>query len=1081
MKNNLIPPTHYKQLLVLLLLVGIVQIATSQQVTQLPFIEDFETATGNAEWRVNTGGAIASRLTNKWVVSGTEKFSGDSCLLISNNGSDATYSHVQNTAVAYREFLLPPGTYDLSVAWRVLGDKDKDCLYVCWAPSSSVSMIKSSVAGLSGPVKTYACQLGAKGEKYLSGSSVWKVSTASVSVPNTGSAAQVSYCLFLVWDNDGAGGGEPSACVDFVQLSKSSCGKPGNVSCSFSNTVLNVNWTGSASEYEVQYRKFGDNQMINCGKTPGNKMVIKDVQEGSYDVLVRSICASDTSVWVCRDNVFVYDPSLHCLDYLNLHAPGVECTYGTYADPYTNKEVVDNGPVKSSMHTMYTIQGETDPRTGGRLKTIPDGAIASIRLSNWTEGDSPSGSIAYTYTVKPDAQILLIRYAAVLQYAAHHPPEEQTRILIKVYDDKGQLISNCTEADFNAADVSLGNTRGWQTYDPASGSEDVDGLEDRTCPIKWLDWASPLGVNLSSQVGKQVKIVITLYACSADYHFAYTYFTLDCESGALEGYSCGEQSEYSVTAPDGFDYEWYHHSDVLRKNVLSTERVFSIPSTQADTFMCDIIYKENSGCRFTLDAYLVPKVPVAAFTPRHTPHDCTNMLTLENTSGVLNDGRLSSTEKCEYTEWLITDLNTGEETVLIDSISPELYFPEDGGKISVRLTVGISGNMCTATKEIGEFTVPPIGATDTTIVKRVCHLPYVFGGVEYKNPGVYSNRNDNSKNKSYAGCDSILTLDLRFDNRIDTTVYDTICEGETYEFVNGLKYTTSSPPEGYAGTIKSTLGCDSVITLHLYVVPRVKVEFGPLSEICADDDYFDVPYDLLQGDATTYSLRFGEKAITAGFEDVDSTEVADGHLRIALPDVTVRPDLYTVSVLYNTDSCGAFPFDLSFTVNYPVKGIMEQKWNDAVALLNSEHNYGNFEYASYQWYRNGEVIPGATNSYIYIGNEGGHFNLGDEYRVMLTRADDSVSIMSCPFVPTERTDKSEYISLRQPQGVRALYVEPIPDEEGVAQWYTHSGLYLGECLISMSDGLIATPATTGIYVLRLIFPSETYNFKVMIE
>lgn len=116
-------------------MLSVIPSVVAQDATPLPFVDDFESADGNAEWHLRTRVVIDRRLKNRWVVSGSESFSGDSCLLISDNDTlSAAYNNtVQNTAVAYREFYLEPGEYDLSVAWRGMGDKKNDCMYVCWA------------------------------------------------------------------------------------------------------------------------------------------------------------------------------------------------------------------------------------------------------------------------------------------------------------------------------------------------------------------------------------------------------------------------------------------------------------------------------------------------------------------------------------------------------------------------------------------------------------------------------------------------------------------------------------------------------------------------------------------------------------------------------------------------------------------------------------------------------------------------------------------------------------------------------------------------------------------------------------
>ena len=70
------------------------------------------------------------------------------------------------------------------------------------------------------------------------------------------------------------------------------------------------------------------------------------------------------------------------------------------------------------------------------------------------------------------------------------------------------------------------------------------------------------------------------------------------------------------------------------------------------------------------------------------------------------------------------------------------------------------------------------------------------------------------------GCDSVITLTLTaYETRKDT-IYESICEGETYLF--GTTELTQSNPEGqpYALNTTSSVGCDSVTYLYLTVTPK---------------------------------------------------------------------------------------------------------------------------------------------------------------------------------------------------------------------------------------------------------------------
>ena len=66
------------------------------------------------------------------------------------------------------------------------------------------------------------------------------------------------------------------------------------------------------------------------------------------------------------------------------------------------------------------------------------------------------------------------------------------------------------------------------------------------------------------------------------------------------------------------------------------------------------------------------------------------------------------------------------------------------------------------------------------------------------------------------GCDSIVTLHLTINNsEVGETEYATICYGDTYTW-NGKTYATSGE---YSVILSNALGCDSVATLHLTLMP----------------------------------------------------------------------------------------------------------------------------------------------------------------------------------------------------------------------------------------------------------------------
>ncbi len=115
----------------------------------------------------------------------------------------------------------------------------------------------------------------------------------------------------------------------------------------------------------------------------------------------------------------------------------------------------------------------------------------------------------------------------------------------------------------------------------------------------------------------------------------------------------------------------------------------------------------------------------------------------------------------------------------------------------------------------------------TTIDTVVCNGDSVaIAGVNYGATGTYT-----QILPSYLGCDSVITLNLNVLDPIDSTIVETLCEGESYD-LNGTLYNTTGV---YEDTLTSSIGCDSVVILDLTVIPTVTTDLT--EEICIGDSY----------------------------------------------------------------------------------------------------------------------------------------------------------------------------------------------------------------------------------------------------
>lgn len=98
-----------------------------------------------------------------------------------------------------------------------------------------------------------------------------------------------------------------------------------------------------------------------------------------------------------------------------------------------------------------------------------------------------------------------------------------------------------------------------------------------------------------------------------------------------------------------------------------------------------------------------------------------------------------------------------------------------------------------------------------TVERTICEndLPYSWNNVPFSAPGM-----QNAVFTLPNGADSVLTMVLFVHNNTQSTIYDTIVE-------NGLPYDTLDMHFADAGTLSDTIantnGCDSIVTMHLYV------------------------------------------------------------------------------------------------------------------------------------------------------------------------------------------------------------------------------------------------------------------------
>jgi len=316
-------------------------------------------------------------------------------------------------------------------------------------------------------------------------------------------------------------------------------------------------------------------------------------------------------------------------------------------------------------------------------------------------------------------------------------------------------------------------------------------------------------------------------------------------------------------------------------------------------------------------------------------------------------------------------------------------------------------------------------------------------------------------------------LNLTVNQILTRTIDKTICKLDSYDF-----YGTLLDTEGvYFETIPG-IDCDTAVTLNLSVVFCSEIEVRQIDEICAEELFLTLNYNILRGDLVCYNIIFESKATDAGFDDVYcENPVSDGIIEIPVPQFEnpyfVRPDNYKMNVDFEFLDGAILTFEMDFTVLYP-SWIIQQKWDNVLALLNYNYN-GGYSFSAYEWYKGSAIIPSENMSYLYI-EKNNVLDYEAQYRAKLTRADDGVTLFTCPMTPEPPTYISTYPTL-----VNAGYTIQIPAKaNGTTTFISVSGILVGKEQLVKGENSIKVPLVQGFYIMVIEENSRETTKQIII-
>lgn len=360
------------------------------------------------------------------------------------------------------------------------------------------------------------------------------------------------------------------------------------------------------------------------------------------------------------------------------------------------------------------------------------------------------------------------------------------------------------------------------------------------------------------------------------------------------------------------------------------------------------------------------------------------------------------------------------------------------------------------------------------------YQPYNWYGRSYIQTGIYERTwptiND---------CDSTYTLELTVIPTQRDTMTETICIGQAFNW-RGKQYEVDGY---YTDTVWSPeTNFSAIYALRLIVAYPTTITKARTGDVCADAETFDIYFEYDGEKPTHYSVFFDQLAKREGFKDViDEPFNADMVAHVSLPQFAnvayqghpyyVRPDYYTMRIALDNGVCGIYRSDtISLLVKYP-NWILEQNWDDVVAVLKADYN-GGYEFAQTDWYVNG-VLTSSNLGYLQSKD----LLVGDQVVMLATRKGETVAIPTCPLTihtPAATTYDTPVIvyPTQTPKQLPVITVEAPRD--GRFEIYSSTGLLVGSGKLEEGKTTLTLPSVNGIYFIRAHQGNEASTHKVIL-
>lgn len=529
----------------------------------------------------------------------------------------------------------------------------------------------------------------------------------------------------------------------------------------------------------------------------------------------RMLVLCDGTTPACSDVSATYFTTIDgCIDFIDFYEDGINMTNGTYTNPLQSITYGDG------RHQVILDTTMCDPLTNGQLRMVPPREEVSFRLGDENVG-AQGETVSFDYLVDTlDKDMLLIKYAVVLQNPNHNSTN-QPHFTLEILDQQNVVVdTQCCYADFFAA----GGMTGWNSV-PGSN-------------IIWKDWTN-VGIDISAYHGQQLRIRFTTKDCADGGHFGYAYFTIACENRRIALVNlCDSEDSVRLRAPEGFDYQWQRVGDTT---VIATVNEILVPVDSVG-YVCHCTFLGKAVCGFTVHALALLPRPKAVIG--YSIDTCGQKVYLYNRSRVDIDSSYLYLVQQQIADVVWT----------VDGhamVGDTLVLPIDGnGSHDVKIRCSLSGSSCVDSASLSynidcyhrQTIVGPTDAcrgdevTVTAMLNPVEQYQYRWSDSVTVLSRSFVIQNDTTVSliTHFQHCVDTTTHHILVHSTYDDTVSLALCQG-VYDTL-GFNIGRDTPQGFHTNSSFSRYGCDSLFTIDLSVVPSY---YDTMRVVTCDEPYAD--------------------------------------------------------------------------------------------------------------------------------------------------------------------------------------------------------------------------------------------------